>query len=353
MRLCSNNRRRSTRRDWRGYVKPLRIVLTVWLAAAACAFAPSASAQTMLPGEGGAMPADCPPGAAVRAAPAFPLEIYGASGTATLVLDLDRCGVVQQIWIERDSGYTAFDLAAIDAARSWRLTPELRAGVAVPSRARVPVDFQAPSAREFVEYQAKAQIEWDQLWPRLQVPAVAAARDGSLDGYQPDPLSMQPGTAQALSARVRAEGRPIPGGVLGWPAYQLTEAGQRFRWLLTIAGDAAAPALVRQRLVSDGEKSFWASRTLCDGDAAACAKWEKQLRRWPRQQPGQPLPKELPVNVPAPDRQPQLRPIGPQPGDAAPADSDDAPRPVWRRTPAPADSGRGDSGRSRKSTEPA
>ncbi|MBN7136284.1 hypothetical protein A7A76_16200 [Lysobacter enzymogenes] len=316
------------------------------------AFAPCAWAQTVLPGEGGAMPPDCPPGAAARAAPAFPLEIYGASGTATLVLDLDRCGVVQQIWIERDSGYTAFDLAAIDAARGWRLTPELHDGVAVPSRVRVPVDFQAPSARQFADYHAKAQIEWDRLWPFLQVPVAAAARDGSLDGYQPDPLSMQPGTAQSLSARVRAEGRPIAGGVLGWPAYQLTESGQRFRWLLTVAGAAAAPALVRQRLVSDGEKSFWASSALCDGDVAACAKWEKQLRRWPRQQPGQPLPKELPVGVPPPDRQPQLRPIGPRPGDAAPASADDAPRPVWRRTPAPADSGRGESEQSRKSTEP-
>jgi len=328
-------------------MKPLRIVLAVWLAAATGALAPGASAQTVLPGEGAAMPADCPPGAVVRAAPAFPLEIYGASGTTTLVLDLDRCGVVQQIWIERDSGYTALDLAAVDAARGWRLTPELRDGVAVPSRVRVPVDFQAPSARQLVDYQAKAQIEWEQLWPFLQVPAAAAARDGSLDGYQPDPLAMQAGTAQALSARVRAQGRPIPGGVLGWQAYQLAEGGQRFRWLLTVAGDAAAPALVRQRLVSDGEKSFWASSVLCDADAAACAKWQKQLRRWPRQQPGAPLPKELPVIVPAPDRPPQPHPLGswPQADAAAPASADDAPRPVWRRAPA-------DSRQGRRSAEP-
>lgn len=288
------------------------------------------------------MPADCPPGAAVRAAPKFPLEIYGASGTATLVLDLDRCGAVEQIWIERDSGYVAFDLAAVEAAREWRLSPELRDGVAVPSRVRVPVDFQAPGARELADRQAKAQIEWDRLWPLLQVPAVAAGRDGSVDGYLPDPLSMQPGSAQALIDRVRAEGRPIPGGVLGWQAYQLADAGQRFRWLLTGAGDAAAPALVRQRIVGDGEKSFWVSSLLCGAPAEACARLERQLRRWPRQTPGEPLPKELPVMVPPPDRLPQRHRIGPPPlaeGDVAAPDAGDAPKPAWRR---PARAGAGD-----------
>lgn len=280
------------------------------------------------------MPAGCPPGGAKWTTPKYPAELFGASGSTVLVLDLDRCGQVEQIWIERDSGYDAFDRAAVAAASNWRMSPEIRDGVAVPSRVRVPVDFQPPGAEQMVNFQAKIQTDWEQRWPSLQVPGVTAAADGTVDGYLLDPMPMQAAPAQELIDSARASGTPIPGGVLGWEAHRYSLQDQDFRWLVAESGNAAAPALVRQRMVGDGEKSFWVSRVLCDAPADACAKLDRRLRRWPRQTPGDPLPKELPMQIPPPQREPRERVFGPrspEAGDAVKPVAPDAPVPVWRR----------------------
>ncbi|MGO1001522.1 energy transducer TonB [Lysobacter sp. CA196] len=298
-------------------------------------FAAPVAAQSIGPGEGARMPSGCPSGGQSWPAPKYPTEVFGAAGTVTLVLDIDRCGQVDQVWIEMNSGYEALDRAAVETAKNWRVSPEYRDGTAVASRVRVPVDFQAPSPEQIAAHMARAQAKWDQVWPLAQVPEVAAARDGSLDGFLPDALPMEEGSVTELIARARREGHELSGGELGWPALRVSDDGGAFQWLLIEDGHPAAPSLVRQRLVSDGKKSFYVSRVLCGAaKASACAKLERTVRAWPRQRPGQPLSQRLSAEPPLPPKQsPTLRPLGPSrlvPEDSS-APTDPNARPAWQR----------------------
>lgn len=309
--------------------------VTKYAALLAALIAAPVAAQSIKPGAGAPMPAGCPVGGPSQPTPKYPMEVYGAAGRVTLVLDIDRCGQVDQVWIETDSGYAAMDYAAVATAKDWRLSPEYRDGAAVPSRVRLPIDFARPTPQQMADYHAQAQAKWDVIWPLTQVPEVATARDGSLDGYLPDALPMDEGSATELMVKARRDGHEVPDGELGWPALRISDDRGAFQWLLIEDGHPAAPSLIRQRLVSDGKKSFYASRVLCGAaKPAACAKLEKMVRDWPRQYPGAPFPKQLSAEPPLPPRQtPSKRPLGPSrlvPEDPK-APTDPAARPAWRR----------------------
>src|SRR5690606_4544839 len=65
----------------------------------------------------------------------------GITGQVVLVIDVDASGNVLDVTVERSSRNRDLDRAAIAAARRWRFNPEIRDGVAVAGRVRVPVDF--------------------------------------------------------------------------------------------------------------------------------------------------------------------------------------------------------------------
>lgn len=50
-------------------------------------------------------------------------------------------GTVKEAAIEKSSGYARLDQAALDAVRDWVFVPAKRAGIAVLSRVKVPVNF--------------------------------------------------------------------------------------------------------------------------------------------------------------------------------------------------------------------
>ena len=68
----------------------------------------------------------------------------GIGGTVILVISIDGQGNVLDVEVEKSSRNRNLDRAAQDAARKWTFRPEMRDGVGVPSRVRVPVDFVAP-----------------------------------------------------------------------------------------------------------------------------------------------------------------------------------------------------------------
>ncbi|UHQ24439.1 energy transducer TonB [Lysobacter sp. 5GHs7-4] len=70
------------------------------------------------------------------------LAEQGLSGVTLLMLEVDPCGAVAQVRVERSSGYAEFDQAAVEAAQGWRLAPAYQDGVAVPQRVRRPVRFE-------------------------------------------------------------------------------------------------------------------------------------------------------------------------------------------------------------------
>jgi protein TonB len=65
----------------------------------------------------------------------------GIEGTVVLVISIDAKGNVLDVEVEKSSRNRDLDRAAITAARKWRFSPQIENGVAVPSRVRVPVDF--------------------------------------------------------------------------------------------------------------------------------------------------------------------------------------------------------------------
>ncbi|MCM2335716.1 MAG: energy transducer TonB [Pseudomonas sp.] len=75
-----------------------------------------------------------------------PTELrQGVGGTVVLVISIDGNGNVLDVSVEKSSRNRNLDRAAMDAARKWRFNPEMRGGVGVPSRVRVPVDFVPPT----------------------------------------------------------------------------------------------------------------------------------------------------------------------------------------------------------------
>ena len=65
----------------------------------------------------------------------------GFEGMVMLRLQISSTGQVEQVLIDRSSGYSILDKAAVKAALQWSFVPAVRAGKAVNARATVPVRF--------------------------------------------------------------------------------------------------------------------------------------------------------------------------------------------------------------------
>lgn len=78
-----------------------------------------------------------------KAAPRYPrrARLRGQQGTVYLLLDVDAEGHVITVIVQKSSGVGALDRAAVKAAKKWRIQPAKRAGIAVASKVRVPVQF--------------------------------------------------------------------------------------------------------------------------------------------------------------------------------------------------------------------
>lgn len=82
---------------------------------------------------------------ALRAAPVkYPLEALKRGREGRVVLDfyVDANGLVRESVVRTSSGSDRLDGAAMQAARQWRFTPEMKNGSTVPARALMPVDFR-------------------------------------------------------------------------------------------------------------------------------------------------------------------------------------------------------------------
>ena len=78
----------------------------------------------------------CPP-------PAFPAQARKArlSGTALVLVRIDALGRPLSVTLQRTSGHTILDTAALSAVRNWRFEPARRDGIPVDARLEVPVRF--------------------------------------------------------------------------------------------------------------------------------------------------------------------------------------------------------------------
>lgn len=78
-----------------------------------------------------------------RAAPAYPAQSrrLGESGVVVLRVELSETGNVALARVDRSSGYSRLDEAALSAVRSWRCTPATRNGHPVRAVALQPFNF--------------------------------------------------------------------------------------------------------------------------------------------------------------------------------------------------------------------
>lgn len=251
-----------------------------------------------------------PPPATPRQPPVYPPEMKGqpAPPALVLVLSLDHCGQVTQVHVEHSTGVAAFDQSGIDAAKTWRLSPEIKDGKPVPSRVRVPIQFQddsaaaaaaaAPSAAAAGGKGKLPSVEAMYAgWKRMQVPKAALNADGTMPGYLPDPQPMRGGFDEILR-QLKSE-RRLESQEGGVDRYVSDDVFDISNWDVFERGFVFSPAIVRMRLVSDGEKAFWVTSSICaarapDGD---CAKLEEFLRVSAKPQTPKPPPPSPPPGL--------------------------------------------------------
>jgi len=242
--------------------------------------------------------------------PVYPPEMIGkpAPPALVLVLSLDRCGQVTQVHVERSTGVAAFDQSGIDAAKTWRMSPELKDGQPVPSRVRVPVRFQevadetadavpAPGAAGGGKGTRPSAEEMYAGWQRMRVPKTPRNADGTMPGYLPDPRPMQGGFEDNLRQLKRERRLESQDG--GVERYVSDDIFDISTWDVFERGFVFSPAIVRMRLVNDGEKAFWVTSSVCgarapDGD---CAKLEEFLRASAKPQTPKPPPPDPPAGL--------------------------------------------------------
>ncbi|WP_082576186.1 TonB family protein [Lysobacter sp. Root604] len=263
------------------------------LFAALCIAGSALAPGSVLADEGApAIPTDCPPPSQRPRPPAQPRPDIKEPKTVVLVIALDRCGQAGEIVVEQGSGIAALDEAASEAARSWRFNPSPEG----PSRVRVPVEFlprqesTVPGAAEPSLDKLRAQYQ------AMQVARVAARADRTVEGFIPDPQPLAHETIAASLAMLEREAKLQPDSPPGTRVYVRADGLDITQWTLFDEGWAFVPALIRQRLVSDGGNAFMLSRGLCEAKRAGeCARFEDFMRSMPRQEtrpPPPPLPPE-------------------------------------------------------------
>lgn len=78
--------------------------------------------------------------------PVYPAEAIKqhVTGRVVLIVSIDKDGNPTNVEVEQSEPAGVFDTAAIEAAMQWKFNPAVEDGQRVPSRVRVPVDFEIP-----------------------------------------------------------------------------------------------------------------------------------------------------------------------------------------------------------------
>lgn len=225
----------------------------------------------------------CPPFSAVNnRAPFYPVdELWRLLGyTVNVIIETDACGRVSAARVEQSSGVPALDAVALAAARGWTVAPESRG----QPRYRLPFAFEP--LPEAVPERHDARLR-DPFFEERRTGRVPAGLEGSVEGmpgFVPDPF---PIGFMAIPEAVATIG----------PLAVFRRYGDQLNfWLRDEEGlslfQLNGTMLVRNRLVSDGQRRFVVSSVLCGRDLDACRDSLGQLRAQRAVQ--QPLPRVAP-----------------------------------------------------------
>ena len=260
----------------------MRMLLTA-CCAAVLAIAPVALHAQTMPAP---LPADCPPRQEAKRPPAHSDVEFDTPKTVVLVVTLDRCGQPVEVKVEHGSGIAALDEAAVAAAGAWHFNPD-----GERSRVRIPIEFQP---RQKSTLPGAAQPSPDKLraqYQAMQVARVDVRADRTIEGYLPDPQPFAQASIAETVAMLEREAQLMPDEEPDVRLYVRADGLDVTYWTLFDQGPDFAPALVRQRLVSDGGNSFLLSRGLCESrQPGGCERFEDFLRTMPRQESRPPPP---------------------------------------------------------------
>ena len=214
-------------------------------------------------------------------------------GKVILRIDIDACGRVLDLVVDKSADNEAMDHEAVEAAKTWPYAPSeaLEEGAptgttVMPGRIYVPVMF-GPDAPAYGPGFALRQ------WKRLHVDAnVVADEKGMLPAYIPDSESIAPGTVTDVIAMLEAHGRRVPTDAAGMRRYEMSDGFLTTVWEVFESGFVFAPAVVRTRLATDGRQAFRVKAGLCESkEPEGCAKFEQFLGEGQPQKPLEPPPR--------------------------------------------------------------
>lgn len=243
-----------------------------------------------------AMATYTPPSALEITGPQYPKTAawQGAGGTVVLRVSVGRDGTVSQIQIESSSGNATLDAAALWSARSWRFNPAARGVETVPAEVRVPVAFVIPAQYALDRVTGRPRDAWFQQRREGNMPRPPADAAGKLPGFIEDayPIGVSSIEAgkQMLERHGYREPDAVPDAVL---EYTLRDEEGMSVWNVLLPGRFPA-ALLRRRLVGDGEHGWYVSSLLCEGASVQCDALSAHLQATAPSQEPMPVPPTLP-----------------------------------------------------------
>lgn len=224
-----------------------------------------------------------------------------ARGEVILVISLDRCGRASAVEVETSSGDRQLDAAAVSAARTWHLEPRVEAGVAVPSRVRVPVKFDPDAGGSDPKPTSRSRPRDEFFVARRAMRAKPPAlnREGKVPGFVADeyPIGVA-SIEEAVEVLDRYGQRHVDPEPVVRQYAVLDEEGISY-WYLIADPAEDGRAVYRQRAVSDGKRGFWVTSSLClPATSSMCQRFQAFLIGFGPQQ-------DMPPPPPAPPPKPE------------------------------------------------
>lgn len=217
----------------------------------------------------------------------------GIGGVAQLRVTVDRCGKPLNIAVEKTSGNINLDIAAMNAARTWKFAGANKTGDVI-----VPINFvppKLPAAGELPLETADGSVP---LVYNDPAPGYLSGL-GTQKGYVIDDRPIGIPNVKAAQAAIQQycllrEGDLAP-EAKSYATYGVTDFSE---WWVFSEKHAVGPSVVRFRFFSMGDRGYMKTSYLCESEQeAGCGRLQSILENLPDQEMMPPPPPSPPPPV--------------------------------------------------------